>query len=66
MKRAEFPQRSCREPIWQDLITYACELPDLHPGPCASTTLTASAIRRDAWEKANPNWLADMKDDPYV
>lgn len=66
MKSADFPERKCRESVWNDLIAYSCELPDLHGGPCASTSFTPSVTRRDEWEKANPTWRADMKDDPYV
>ena len=66
MKVVEFPGRKCREAVWNDLIAYSCELPDLHPGPCASTSLASSVTRRDEWEQANPTWRTDMKDDPYV
>lgn len=57
MQAAEYPQRSCREAVYNDhSMAYSCELPDLHPGPCASQSVKASVSRRDAWEGNNPDW----------
>lgn len=59
MEKAEFPQRTCREPVW-GVQAYACELPDIHPGPCASFSVKSSVERRDAWEADNPGWKKDI------
>lgn len=59
MKKAEFPQRTCREPVWGQQA-YSCELPDIHPGPCASFSVQSSVERRDAWEQAHPGWENDI------
>lgn len=58
MKRALYPQRTCREPMEgsDPLLTHNCELPDVHPGPCASYSIAESIQRRDAWEEAHPGW----------
>jgi len=57
VKPAEFPQRRCRQPVTEDgLIDHWCDLPELHPGPCAPSTLPAAVARRAAWEAANPGW----------
>lgn len=60
MKSAEFPQRTCREPVAGAYQNYNCELPDLHPGPCASFSVLQSVERRDAWEERNPDWQKDI------
>lgn len=60
MKKAVFPQRTCREPIWGSEQAYNCELADLHPGPCASFSVLASVQARDAWEEAHKGWEADI------
>lgn len=66
MKKAEYPQRSCRQPVhgaWQD---YPCELPESHPGPDASFSVEESVKRRDAWEAENPGWEKMIGfDDPF-
>lgn len=59
MRKAEFPQRTCREAVW-GVQAYACELPDMHPGPCASYSVQDSVTRREAWEEANPGWENDI------
>lgn len=59
MKRAEFPQRTCREPVWAQQA-YPCELPNIHPGPCASFSVKDSVERRDRWEADNPGWQGDI------
>jgi hypothetical protein len=57
VKSAEYPQRRCRQPVTEDgLIDHWCDLPELHPGPCAPSALPAAVTRRDAWEAANPGW----------
>lgn len=64
---AEFPQRSCREPVTEDgLIDHWCDLAELHPGPHCPKTLAAAIQRRQAWEKANPGWRSLIShDDPF-
>lgn len=57
MKIAAYPQRKCRDGIWNDMgIAYTCELPDLHRGPCATFSVKASVQRRDRWEEEHPGW----------
>lgn len=48
--KANWPQRTCREAVWGSMQAYACELPDMHHGPCASLSVVASGQRRAAWE----------------
>lgn len=56
MKAAEYPQKSCRDPLFgASGIGYACELPALHTGPCANFSAADSVSRRDLWESENPN-----------
>lgn len=50
--KAVFPERSCRDHVWGEHQAYACELPDLHAGPCVSLSVRASIQRREAWETA--------------
>lgn len=57
----EWPARKCREVVWHGDIAHSCEVIDLHPGPCASTSFAESVQRRDAFEAANPTWMTDMK-----
>lgn len=70
MKKAEYPQKSCRLAVPGAHQDYPCELPGaegLHPGPCATFSIKASAERRDAWEAEHPGWEQMMKtDDPFV
>ena len=55
MQKAEYPQKTCREPIFGDSgIGYACELVNMHTGPHATFSSRGSVQRRDAWEAANP------------
>lgn len=54
MQKAEYPQKTCREPVFGDSgIGYACELPNMHTGPCATFSSTGSVQRRDRWEAEN-------------
>jgi hypothetical protein len=54
---AEYPQRQCRQPVSEDgLIDHFCNLPELHPGPCAPSSSPAALERRKTWEEANPGW----------
>lgn len=63
MKSADYPQRSCREPVWsQHGMAYSCELPDLHLGPCASMSVQASVKRRDTWEDEHPSEVGSTHD----
>lgn len=66
MKKAEFPQRTCREPVWGEVQAYSCELPDLHPGPCASYSVKDSVERRNAWEGRNPGWEERIGDSTFM
>lgn len=66
MKRAEYPQRSCRQPVQGLHQDYSCELPEHHPGPDASFSVKPSVEKRDAWEEANPGWeKLTVFDDPF-
>lgn len=56
MKKAGYPQRMCKEPVWGAQQAYHCELCLLHPGPCASYSVADSVTRRDTWEQNNPGW----------
>lgn len=60
MRKAEFPQRTCREPVAGAYQNYNCELPDVHPGPCASFSVIESVRRRDTWEADHPGWETDI------
>lgn len=51
-RKAEWPQRSCRDAVWGRFQAQACELPDLHQGPCMSYSVKDSVTRREAWEDA--------------
>ena len=66
MRKAEYPQRTCRRPVQGDHQNYSCELFDLHAGPCASYSVPRTVEARDAWEKANPGSerLSEF-DDPF-
>lgn len=50
ISKAVWPERSCREPVWGRYQSYACELPDLHRGPCVSLSVKDSVQRREIWE----------------
>jgi hypothetical protein len=65
---AEFPQRSCREPVTDDgLIDHWCDLANLHPGPCCPKTLASAIRRRQEWERDNPGWeTLAAQDDPFA
>jgi len=66
VKKAEYPQRMCREPVQGGAQDYWCELPEGHAGPPASFSVQASVARRDAWEAANPGWeKMSAFDDPF-
>lgn len=61
MEQVEYPQRKCREAIYNDVgLAYPCELVLLHPGPCATFSSHPTVTRRDAWEKAHPDWRKDI------
>jgi hypothetical protein len=66
MEPVVWPERKCRETVWKGDTAHACEVVEQHPGPCASFSHAESVQRRDAWEKANPNWKRDMRTDPFV
>jgi hypothetical protein len=50
VKRAEYPERTCREPVSGEYQMYSCELAGLHQGPCASYSSQMSVKAREAWE----------------
>lgn len=52
IQKAVWPERSCRDAVWGQYFAYACELPDLHQGPCVSLSVQDSVKRREAWEAA--------------
>jgi hypothetical protein len=52
IERVQWPERTCREPVWSVYMAYGCELSDIHRGPCASNSVAASLQRREAWEEA--------------
>jgi hypothetical protein len=56
VKKAQYPQRSCRIPVPGDALDYPCEIVEHHPGPHASFSVRRSVQARDAWEAANPGW----------
>lgn len=60
MKRSEYPQRMCREPVAGEFQNYHCELPDVHPGPHGSFSVVQSVQNRDRWEAENPDWETDI------
>lgn len=63
MKAAEYPQKRCREAVFNQVgMAYPCELPMLHTGPCGSFSVKESTDRRDAWEQANPDLLHQSVD----
>lgn len=56
MQKPEFPNRTCREPVWNGPMVYPCEVIALHPGPCANFSAQPSVEHRDRWEANNPAW----------
>jgi len=50
IQKVEWPERTCREPVHGRYQAYACELPDLHKGPCVSLSVRDSITRREMWE----------------
>ena len=63
MQVAEYPQRMCKQAVWgKNDAAYHCELPDLHPGPCASQSSKVSVEARDRWEAAHPDWQNNIGD----
>jgi hypothetical protein len=62
-----FPERSCREHVEGNGQIGLCSVIESHLGPCASLTIPGSITRRDAWEKANPDWENGLAGhDPFV
>ena len=56
MKKAEYPQKTCREPLFSDSgLGYFCELQLAHLGPHASFSIPHTLDGRDRWEKSNPD-----------
>jgi hypothetical protein len=57
VQKAEYPQRQCRDHVFNDHgMGYTCELPELHPGPHANTSVKTTVENRDRWEDRNPEW----------
>jgi len=66
MKKAQYPQRTCREPVAGPNQDYPCEVREWHPGPHASLSVPDSVKKRNAWEAANPGWeKVTAFDDPF-
>jgi hypothetical protein len=69
VKKAQYPQRSCRLAVQGRHHDHPCEIAGAegaHPGPCASFSVKASVEKRDAWEEANPGWeKLGTFDDPF-
>jgi len=66
MEKAEYPVKMCRQPVWgANDAAYHCELPDMHPGPCASFSVQQSVQGRDAWEGRNPDWKQGIGSDTH-
>ena len=62
MQIAEYPEKKCRDPLFNaHSMGYSCELPALHPGPCATNSIADSVTNRDRWEDKNPDWRANMR-----
>lgn len=64
--KAEWPQRSCRDPVWGRYSAHSCELPDLHTGPCMSLSVKDSVTRRGQWERAQEAAQAVLRDDQEI
>lgn len=61
MLRAEYPEKSCREAVFNDIgMGYCCELVLAHPGPCANFSVKQSVDVRDAWERVHEDWRKDI------
>lgn len=61
MERATYPQKTCRDHVFNDQgLGYTCELPVMHPGPCASFSVKTSVEHRDRWEENHPKWREDI------
>lgn len=60
MEKPTFPQRSCREAVWNGPMVYPCEVVALHPGPHANFSSLESVKHRDAWENNNPDWKDEV------
>ena len=59
-KKTGWPERSCREAVWGEWQAYACELPDMHNGPCMNLSVRASIQRRESWETQGQTAGEDM------
>ena len=52
MKRAQYPEKTCRAPVAGQYQMYTCELPEHEDdGPCASYSSAISVKAREAWER---------------
>lgn len=56
MQKAEYPEKTCREPVPGLMQVYWCELPLTHPGPCASFSVKISEEIRNRYEEEHPDW----------
>lgn len=67
MQKAEYPQRTCREPIFGTSgMGYTCELADLHLGPHATFSDPHSVRNRNRWESENPDQVDQRRLDGDV
>lgn len=64
MRKAEFPERSCREHVYGELTADVCDVRENHRGPCAAYGVPESVQAREAWEKAHPEYAEATKDGP--
>lgn len=56
MDTPEYPARKCREAVFNTHgMAYACELKNLHLGPCMSLSILDSRAARQGWEDRNPD-----------
>lgn len=68
MRKAEYPQRSCRLPVAGEHSDFPCEVAgEWHAGPHASYSVPGSVQRRDEWEAQNPGWekMGGQLGDPF-
>jgi hypothetical protein len=67
VKFAEYPERTCREPVTLDGLTdHACSLREWHPGPHCPASSKVAIARREQWEADHPGWEQMIKnDDPF-
>lgn len=53
MRKASYPERTCRVMVPGEFQNHSCEVVEYHRGPCATESVPRSVEIRDAWEKAH-------------